>query len=156
MSDDVFNPDDFASMATEANDTVYPVGPTGDYLAVIDSWKVNKRQNQEGEDLYPLDILWDVQDDNFRAALARSDGKGIVTQTIFLDMVLGPNGKMIIDSSKGKNIALGKLRDAIGQNVPGWTPGRLTGAGPALISVTQDTGKDGVTRNRVKKVGKMS
>jgi hypothetical protein len=154
MSDDVFNPDDFASMAADVNDTEYPVGPAGDYMAIIDSWKVSKRQNQEGDDLYPLDILWDIQSDSFRSALGRD--KAIVVQTIFLDMVLGPNGKMIIDSSKGKNVQLGKLREALGQNVPGWTPGRLTGAGPALVSVTTETGKDGVTRNRIKKVGKVS
>lgn len=156
MSDDAFNADEFMNMAAEANDTVYPVGPAGKVLGVIEKIETpTGRQNKNGEPMYPMDISWSVQDDGFKAAMGRTpDQPAIVRQTIFLDLVMGPTGKMILDTSKGKNVPLGKLREALGQNVPGWSPGRLIGAGPALLDVTIETGNDGVQRNRVKSVAK--
>lgn len=149
-----FNVDDFVSATVEANDTEYPVGPAGDYMAVIDQIKTyDNRTNKDGEPIYPLDIFWDIQDEGFKRALDRD--KAVVVQTIFLDLV-DNNGRLVLDTSKGKNVPLGKLRDALGQNVPGWNPGRLVGAGPALVKVTVDVGNDGVSRNRIKGVGKVS
>jgi hypothetical protein len=156
MSDDAFNVDDFMNMATEANDTVYPVGPAGTYLGVIEKIELpTGRTNKQNEPIYPLDITWEITDEKFRAAMGvEGDRKALVRGTVFLDLTMGSDGKKQIDTNKGKNVQLGKIREALGQNVPGWAPGRLVGAGPALLEITIDTGNDGVQRNRVKSVGK--
>lgn len=59
-----------------------------------------------------------------------------------------------LDMSKGKNIKINQLRDALGQNQAGWNLSRLSGAGPFKGLVRHETGKDGVTRHRVTKVAK--
>lgn len=66
-----------------------------------------------------------------------------VYQTIWLD-ISGSGG---LDTSKGKNVGLGKLRDALGQNREGqpWSPGMLVGQ-VALIRVGHSIDKrDNVT-----------
>jgi hypothetical protein len=60
-----------------------------------------------------------------RLSLDLSDAGGLAT---------GPN----------KNVALGRLRDALNQNKPGWTPQQLLGAGPFIGKVTHQQVKDAV------------
>jgi hypothetical protein len=150
MSDDaVFNEEDFMSQAADAMDTQYQNCPEGQFQAVIESVKAPRAglKDKNGNPFYPAEVQWNILDENVKKELGRD--KVLVRQTLFLDIT---NGKL--DFSKGKNVPLGILRDAINQNVAGWTFGQLVGAGPALVTVKHDTGKDGVTRAGVTKVAK--
>lgn len=134
-----FDADAFMNNAEEgANDTVYIPVPTGQYPAVIEKVDVRKTTTAKGT-FHNLDVTWDIQSDDVRTALGRE--KVTVRGGIFLE--LNPQGK--IDKSPGKNVPLGKLRKAVGQNDPSiaWAPGMLVGQGPCLIEVTQrQAGKD--------------
>jgi len=127
-----FDPDMFMSVQTdEASATHFEPVPEGEnYIGVIK--KVIPRNPKEG--MYILDIIWGIDD----AALAERLNRQEVTckQSVFLDMTdagtlkAGPNS----------NVALGRLREAIGQNKPGqaWAPSMLEGGGPARLTVRHD------------------
>jgi len=147
----VFDPDQFIQTSVEgANDTKYPTIPAGEYVAVIDH--VDKPQARQGKDdktFYPMEVHWKILDDKLEAEM---DGRiPLVRQSIFLDITDAGS----LDLGKGKNVQLGKLREALGQNNPGWAPNQLNGAGPAKIQITLAPDKNGVERNGVKAVGKM-
>ena len=57
----------------------------------------------------------------------------MVRQDIWLD--LDESGR--IAQGKNKNVRLGRVRSAVGQNTDGqpWSPSQLRGAGPVLIMV---------------------
>ena len=60
-----------------------------------------------------LDVLWSIDDQNVLTALDRKEV--IVKQGIMLDTLA--NGAL--DCGKGKNVGLGKLREAVNLNAPG-------------------------------------
>lgn len=110
-----FDPQAFLdSSVTEANDTkVIPV-PMGDYLGVIE--KIVPRQwtsKDHTSSGLALDITWIVEDEDVKAFLGRDTVT--VKQGLMLDVL--PSGQL--DMSKGKNIGLGRLREAVGLNTPG-------------------------------------
>lgn len=68
-----------------------------------------------------------------------------VRQTLWLDTTESGG----LDFGKGKNVGLGRLREALGQNAPGkpWAPGMLVG-GVAKVKVSHSIDKrDNVTIN---------
>lgn len=147
-----FDPDQFMSMTVDgANDTEYATIPAGEYPAMIADAKMAEREGKEGNKFYPLDIQWQLINPSQDLINAMGRDKIIVRQSVFVDFTDGGS----LDMGKGKNVGLGKLRDALGQNTPGWRPGMLIGAGPATIKVTQGPDKQGVVRNNVTAVGKM-
>jgi len=101
---------------TEGNSTVNTPVPEGEYTAVVDGdpvirqWTGRKDPNQTG---LALDIIWSVDDASVREALGRD--KVTVMQGIMLE--LNANGG--IDTGKGRNVQLGRLRDAVNLNEPG-------------------------------------
>ncbi len=110
-----FDPQAFLdSSVTEANDTkIIPV-PQGEYVGVIDKVTPRPWTSKDGTSSgIAIDILWLVEDQDVKTFLDRD----IVTckQGIMLDML--PSGAL--DMGKGKNIGLGRLRDAVGLNTPG-------------------------------------
>lgn len=135
---DPFDMDAFMNAAEEtaALDTEYRPVPQGKYLAVVE--KVEGRRTtytdkKTGEEKVAtnLDVTWDIQDDQVKLDLQRE--KVTVRQGLFLE--LNPQGK--IDTSPGKNVRLGRLRAALGQNTPGpWSPMSMQGCGPCYITVT--------------------
>ena len=134
-----FDPNNFLNDQVEgAMSTSQAPIPEGEYLAVIDSGDkgVAVRQTAKGQTI--LDILWEIQDGNLAEALGRQTVT--VRQSIFLDVT--PSGTL--DRSKGRNVALGKLRAALNQNDPTrpWSLGNLKGSGPAKIRVTQRPNQD--------------
>ena len=146
-----FDPDSFLNEAVEgAMSTVAEPIPEGEYLAVVGSLEksVAVRQTSKGQTI--LDITWELQD----AALAEALDRQTVTvrQSIFLDMTTNNT----LDRGKGKNLGLGRVRAALGQNDPNkpWSFGMLKGAGPAMIKVTQrpNAEDDTVIYNDVKGV----
>lgn len=124
-----FNPDTFLNAeVTGALDTVFLPVPAGEYQAAVE--KVAYRQTDKGNHI--LDITWLLRDDELMNSLGRD--KITVRQSVFMDVT--EQGSL--DLSKGKNIQLGKVRDALGQNDPEkpWRPSYLVGA-TAMVTVTQ-------------------
>lgn len=121
-----FDPDLFLSTSVSgALDTRYMPVPQGEYAAIIEEVKARIQPGQgdnAGKEFLIFDVLWLIDDQKVRDATGRD--KVTVRQSLFIDRT--PDGS--IDISKGKNIQLGKLREALGQNTPGaWAPSMLKG-----------------------------
>ncbi len=103
------------SQVTESNSTSTIPVPVGEYLAVVE--KVDARQWTKKDDPtvsgIALDITYSISDANVLALLGRD--KATVKQGIMLDMTDAGG----IDFGKGKNVGLGRLREAVDLNVPG-------------------------------------
>ena len=109
MPDPTFDPSIFEQQQyTEASDTKYVTVPAAEYPAVI---KSHKFRQEKGYTI--LDLVWAVDDQGARDATGMKEPT--VRQSIFLDMT--PNGGL--DFGKGKNVKLGRLREATGLNQPG-------------------------------------
>lgn len=142
MSDD-FDPDRFLQQNVDGPlETEFTLVPAGEYLAAIDDfdkdaieeikfdYKKGPRAGQPGV-MYKLTLPFIVNDDAVKAELDRD--KVIVNRQLILD--LDENGKLA--EGKNKNIELGRIRDAVGQNDGSpWTIANLRGAGPLMIRVT--------------------
>jgi len=125
-----FNPDDFmAGTVTTALDTTYIPVPEGEYQASVSKIAVRTAPNKAGgPDYVFLDVQWKITDPEVAKATARDESQ--VRQSMFLDV----NDAGQLDVSKGKNIDLGKLRDAVGQNTgKPWSPSMLEGAMATVI-----------------------
>jgi len=148
-----FDPDTFMNQATtEAGSTTFEPIPAGEYPALIDDVKVRIVQGKDGSDRPVADIFYRLQAPDVAAKLGRD--ALTVKQGIFFDLT--PNGAL--DMSKGKNVQLNKVRDAVGMNKPGqpFKLSNLKGAGPLKVQVTlrPDKSSDAVY-NDVRSVGKM-
>lgn len=146
-----FDPDAFLNESVDGamSTSMEPV-PEGEYLAVVSSGDkaLQVRQTQKGGTI--LDITWEIQDHELSEKL----GRQVVTvrQSVFLDMT----PQNTLDRGKGKNVQLGKIRAALGQNDPTkpWNIPMLKGAGPATIKVGQrpDPNDEATIYNDVKGV----
>lgn len=115
-----FDPDLFLSaQTTEANSTQSTPVPEGEYNAVISSVEVRQAKTST-----IMDVKWAIDD----AAVTEATGikNPTVRQSVFLDITA--NGGL--DTSKGKNTQLGRLREAVKQNKAGqpWSPAQLSGS----------------------------
>lgn len=141
-----FNPEAFMNAVfTEANDTTITPCPAGEFPAQITeltpkSGTISKG-DRAGETWARLDILWETTDPVAQAATGRE--KVRVRQGVMLDLL--PNGGL--DMSKGKNVQLGKLREAVGLNVPGapFSPAQLVGRSARIVVGHRIDERDGVT-----------
>lgn len=123
----MFNPDDFkkASTTEQGSTTIVPC-PVGEWVAKID--KVDFRQNQgkkNPNEIYTFaDITYEIDNEEVRKICDRE--KVTVRQSIIVDLTSDGKG---FDMGKGKNVGLNRVRDAVGQNVPGqpWAPMMLEG-----------------------------
>lgn len=104
----------------ELSTTTTPI-PVGEFLAVVKS--VGSRSGEkDGNPWAMLDVTWEIDD----ASVAEVTGRDVNTcrQSIFLDITESGG----LDMAKGKNVGLGKLREAVNQNGPGaWSPAMLEG-----------------------------
>ena len=123
----MFNPEDFKkSVTTQEGSTKVTPCPTGEWIAKID--KVTFRQNPGKKDpsqTYTFgDISYEVDNDEVRRICDRE--KVTVRQSFSVD--LSEDGSSL-DMGKGKNVALNRVRDAVGQNQAGqaWSPEMLEG-----------------------------
>lgn len=135
----MFNPEAFMnSTISDANSSQYNVTPEGEFKGVISKIEVKT----VGADNKPvINVTWKIDDEGVRNETGLSEP--IARQTIWLD-VTEQGG---LDMGKGKNVGLGKLREALGQNQPGkpWMPGMLEG-GVALVKIKHSIDKrDNVT-----------
>lgn len=128
-----FNPETFLNTEfSEAFDTVKIPCPEGEFQAMLKDFKV--RVTTTGQVV--MDIYWIVIAEEAQEATGQAEP--MVRQSIWLDVL--DNGAL--DGGKGKNVDLGKLRDALDQNQKGqlWTPGMLKGH-VAMVKVVQSIDK---------------
>ena len=128
-----FNPDTFLNIeVSSANATAYVPVAEGEFTGSIK--KIAPRVLTDGRAV--LDVTWAVDDETTR--LETGMAEPTVRQTIWLDL----NESGSLDFGKGRNVSLGRLRDALGQNETGkpWQPGMMVG-GVAKIKVTHSIDK---------------
>lgn len=128
----MFDPDAFMNTQfTEASETKFITVPEGDYSAVVDKVEANTWQSRDGSKSgLRLDVTWKIDDK--AAAEATGIENPTVRQGIMLDMTEAGG----LATGPGKNINLGRLREAVNQNKSGqpWSPTMLLGM-PARIAV---------------------
>ena len=111
-----FDPQSFLDMTIEgSNDTVIVPVPVGEFNAVVE--KVDVRQWVSKADPtksgLTLEVLWSIDDAEVKALLGRD--KVTCKQGVMLDITEAGG----LDMGKGRNVGLGKLRQALGLNEPG-------------------------------------
>lgn len=112
----MFSPEQFLDMqVTESNDTKTIPVPVGEYTAVIEEVKVRQWQSKKDPSMsgLTLDVKWSIDDSAVKELLGRD--KVTVNQGIMLDLTDSGG----LDMGKGRNIGLGRLREALGLNAPG-------------------------------------
>lgn len=110
-----FDPQSFLDTAVSGvNDTkIIPV-PVGEYMGVIDKVTPRQWQSKDGSTTgIALDVLWLVEDSAVKEYLGRDTV--VCKQGIMLDLTAEGG----LDMSKGKNVGLGRLREAVGKNNSG-------------------------------------
>lgn len=122
MSDSTFNPELFLNAAVnEANSTELLAVPEGEYIAVSDpitadsirSYDIRKGE-KAGTKGYALDINWTINDES--GALKEYLGRAPkARQSIMLDLTKDGG----LEFGKGRNVGLGRLREALNQNQTG-------------------------------------
>lgn len=111
----MFDPNQFLeTTTTEANDTkVIPV-PVGEYIATVKEVKArqwtSKDQTKTG---VTLDVIWDIDSAPVRELLGRD------TVTCQQGVMLDVTDSGSLDLGKGRNVGLGRLREALNLNTPG-------------------------------------
>jgi hypothetical protein len=122
----MFDPSQFLDMQmTEANDTKVIPCPVGEYLAVVDKVEFRPWQKKDDPSVngVSLDVSWAIQDHNVQQLLGRD--KVLVRQGVGIDFTDAGG----LDMGRGRNIGLGRLREAVGLNIPGrpFSPNMLPG-----------------------------
>lgn len=157
----VFNPEAFLNQQTnEANSTELLNVPDGDYTAIsgpvtaesFRSFDI-KRGERAGTKGYALDLEWTINDESgsLKSYLGRTPK---VRQSLSLDI----RGDGSLEFGKGRNVELGRLREALGQNGNGapWAMSMLGGQ-VAKIGVKSNldaaSGRTYVNVNKVTKLG---
>ena len=137
-NDSTFDPDLFMSEEVDqASETKYPTIPDGDYI--VSSIDEVKKANFKEVNGTPVLDLYHVLD---APELAENMGMDRISvkQSLFLD--IDASGSLAF--GVGKNVKLGKLREALGQNDAGqtWNFNMLSGAGPLRVKVSSKPDKD--------------
>ena len=152
----MFDPNTFMDMTVQdANSTVSVPVPAGEYIAFIETvaarqWNSKDDPSKAG---MALDVTWNIDDQNVKQLLERD--KVTVKQGIMLDVT--EHGGL--DMGKGKNVGLGRLREAVGLNNPGQPFGfKMLEGRPAKIVVSHrpDPKQPEVIYAEVKAVAKLA
>jgi hypothetical protein len=96
----------------DANSTQRIPIPAGEHLSVITEVEMRPWQKEDKSGLF-LDVTYQIDDPNVKALVGRE--KVVLTQGVGLDLT--PTGGL--DFSKGRNVTLGRLREAVGLNEAG-------------------------------------
>ena len=136
-----FDPELFLQTEVEeANSTEYVPFPEGEHLSSIKDVKIRMIEPKDGGESRPvMDVVFNSQSPEVIEALENPEG-GNVRMTCFLDITASGG----LDMGKGKNVVLGRLREAIGQNTPGkpWNPLHMVGS-PVMINVVHTASNRG-------------
>lgn len=141
----MFDPDTFMQQAVDGPlETEYKMVPQGEYSNVyigdFDSkaftardWQKDSKQGT----LHNFNIPFVINDAKAAAAVGRDDGK----VTVYMDVLLDMKTDGGLDTGVNKNLRLGQVRDAAGQNSPGIPLSNLRGAGPFVVTVVHESGE---------------
>lgn len=136
-----FDMDQFMNSSSEGpgSTTITPV-PVGEYFATIDeNVKAETYSRKDGSTGLRLALTFNIidNDGSIKAAMDGRDPK--LTHSYFVDTT----PQMTLDMSKGKNVQLNRLREALSQNGEGaWNVSMLRNAGPLKISVKHEPRRD--------------
>lgn len=116
MNESAFDPQSFLSQqTTDQMDTQYTPIPAGEYPAVVKG--IDARQQPSTKDPADtwtiLDVTYAIDDQGVR------DETGLPEPTIRQSIFLDINEQGTLDTGKGKNVNLGRLREALGLNQSG-------------------------------------
>lgn len=148
----IFDPNTFMDQGTnETGSTTPPICEPGEYPGVIEKAEPKViTSRKDGNNYVILEINWKVQNPEFESTFKRPP---MVRQSMFLDMT--PDNRL--DMSKGKNVDLNRVREALGLNKAGqpFKLSMLVGAGPAKCMVRNKADNKDVMRAEVYAVGKL-
>lgn len=138
------------AVTTKLDTEIIPC-PEGEWSATVSKTEVRSLETKNGTRLI-YTVTWSVTDEQAKSMAKRDPLE--VRQDIWLDLVEPTDwNDPQLDTSEGKNIGLGRYRQAIGQNNDGeWRFGMDIGAGPAILRVghrTDDKGNVYADVNRV-------
>lgn len=150
-----FDVDSFLQAShSEANSTTLIPCPVGEYMGIISKIQPRQWQSKDGtQSGVALDIFWLVEDAGVKATCGREEVT--VKQGLMLDTT--PIGGL--DMSAGKNVGLGRLREAVGKNNPGeaFAFAMLPGlAAKISVSHREDKNDPSVVYAEVRMVTKLS
>lgn len=112
----MFSPDQFLDMqVNDANDTKIVPVPVGEYIALVSEVRVVSWQKKDDPSVagLKLQVTWELDSPEVEALLQRD--KVTVRQDQMLDLTESGG----LDMGKGRNVGLGRLREATGLNTPG-------------------------------------
>lgn len=142
-----------------ANSTkVILIPPGNDYVGTIAADGVGladfkyKQGERAGQTGYRMTVKWELDDHD--GSIEKQIGrKPTITQSIMLD-ITDEGG---LDMGEGKNVQLGRLREALGQNDDGapWQPAMLYG-GRARLDIQHRIDNNGDEQQEVKGVAKLA
>ena len=141
---------------TEKLDSQFEVTPAGEYMARISDRTPASEWFREvtvrDQKVPQCNILFIIDDPEVAKGLGRREATS--RMTLWLDVVEG-SGRL--DTGRGKNVGLGALRKALGQDEDmEWTFQKLVGAGPVRILTEVQESKNGGKFSNVTRVGKPS
>lgn len=154
MSAEAFDLEAFKNTVIEgAMDTEYPLVPEAQYIGVIKDLKGLVITREDGTKGRSLIVQWALSDETGTVNLEEITGKANPQVGQFINLDVLENGAL--DMSTGKNVPLGQLRDAVGQNGPQrWQPMNLIGQ-MAKVTVKHRKDKNDKVNNNVTKVEKV-
>lgn len=137
MTPSDFDPETFLSSANvdQPLSTRSTPVPEGTFRGQVDRLGARQILTKKQETRTILEVYWDVLDDAVRTELERE--KVTVRQDVWLD--LDENGRL--DQGKGKNVDLGRLREAVGMNEQTGNPFDGLKGLMATISVVHEPGE---------------
>lgn len=146
-----FDPENFLHMEIEDSNATEIVPPDeGVYEAIVDNINARQFTNKNEEISTVLEIDWELMDPDGSQQEKTGRDKITARQGIFLDLT--EDGR--IDTSEGRNVQLGRLREALGMNEGRFSFADLKGQ-QAKVLVQHRTTDNG-TFPDVKKVASMS
>ena len=156
----MLDPDKFLNQKiSEPSETNFIPVPAGEYTAVIPQGGVlpprEVKDEKTGVTQLVVDIRWDIasSDPRFKQVVTETGNeKPFIRSGIFLDVDFDEKGDVIgLSKGKGKNVALGQLREALGQNTSkDWSFRHLEGS-MAKILVEHKLSKGDTFANIAKK-----
>ena len=153
MADELsmFDPETFMQTQFEGQmSTKLILIPAQDWPGLITK-VLPKKSLIDGEDRAILDVQWCIEDP--KCTEVTKQAKNFVNQAHFLDIMFVDN-QPVLDFGEGKNISLGALREALGQNTnKKWSPMMLMGqAGTIRIGHKPDKNDSSIIYAKVTKV----
>jgi len=110
----MFDKSQFLNMAvTGSNATEFVPVPVGEYPMTVESVDVSTGTSDAGQNWARLDVIAVVQDEEVKKFMSRD--KVTVRGGFMLDVV-EQDGNATLDMGKGRNVRLGRLREAVGLN----------------------------------------